>query len=405
MNKYLMLILLSFIIACNVKDQTEVPTTQVKKGNFIEELIEEGTVSSVNATSISTPRISYRYGSLKISSIVEDGSEVNKGDTVIIFNPTEVKKAIIDAEQQLEIAKAEYEKMKATQESEIDDLVADLQITEISQQISQINFDNAQFESEITRKEIELQLATANISLERAREQIENNKKIHTEELFQKQLNMNQLNTRLGEANESLNQLFVVSPSNGIAIVKENFMTRLKYQAGEQPYSGFPIIDLPDLSKMMAVAKINEVDIAKVKPGLIVNIQSDAYSDTTYTGVVSKVANLAQPKDRNGKIKVFPTEILIDGENTKLLPGLTISCKIKVNELKDVLYVPVECLFEEFGITYVYQKVGKGFKRKDVVIAEQNNDFVVVREGLAESDEIALADPFLNKQEENDENK
>ncbi len=65
---------------------------------------------------------------MKIAKIVEDGEEVEKGDTIMIFDPSEIKRAIIQAEQQLEIAKAEYEKLKSTQQSEIEDLEADLEL-------------------------------------------------------------------------------------------------------------------------------------------------------------------------------------------------------------------------------------------------------------------------------------
>ncbi len=402
MSKYLILFLLTGLLACNGKNGLEVPTTEVKLGTFTEEMTEEGVVQAVNSTAITCPRISYRYGALKIASIMEDGSQVNAGDTLLVFDPSEIKKAIITAEQQLEIAKAEYEKMKATQESEIEDLEADLEISGISQEISKINYENAVFESEITKKEIKLQLETAIISLERAAEQIENRKKIHHEELYQKKLSMNQLIKTLDEANNSLNLLFVVSPSNGIAIVKDNWMTGLKWQVGEQPYSGFPIIDLPDLDQMKIEVKINEVDVSKVKPGLQVVITPDAYSDTTYTGEITTVANLAQAKDRESKIKIFPVQIMVHGKNSKLLPGLTVSCRILVNEINDVLYLPVESVFDEQGNTYVYVKTNSGFKRQDVKIGNTNNDFAIVLEGLSEGDEVALADPFLNREENSD---
>ncbi len=399
MTKYLSLLIRVIIVACNGKKTTGVPVTIVKKGVFTEELTEEGVVQAVNSILVTTPRISYRYGMLKLASIIEDGTEVEKGDTVLVFDPSEVKKAIINAEQQIEIAKAEYEKLKATQESEIEDLEADLEITKISQKISQINFDNAQFESEISKKEIKLQLQTANITLDRAMEQIENKKKIHKEELYQKKLAMNQLKNTLKDAQKALDQLFVLSPSKGIVIVKDNWMSGQKWQVGEQPYPGMPIIDLPDMTKMMAEVKINEVDISKVKPKLKVKIKSDVYSDTIYTGEITQVANLAQPKEYKSKIKVFPVRIIIDGINKKLLPGLTVSCTILVNEIKDVLYIPVECVFEDMGNTYVYVKSKAGYRRLDIKTDKENDDFVVVTEGLNEGDEIALADPYFNKQE------
>jgi multidrug efflux pump subunit AcrA (membrane-fusion protein) len=378
----------------------EVPTTQVKKGTFTEELTEEGTIRAVNSMAINAPAISYRYGSLKISKMVDDGKEVEAGDTVIVFDPSEIRKAIINAQQQLEIARAEYDKLKATQESEIEDLEADLEIARINQQISKINFDQAVFESEITRKEINLKLETANISLDRAREQIDNKKKIHQEELFQKGLAIKQLEVTLDDANRSVNSLFVISPSRGIAILKENWMSGRKWQIGDQPYGMTPLIDLPDMSQMKAEIKINEVDVSKVVPGLRTIIKADAYSDTTYLGTVTKIANLARKKDYNSKIKIFPAEILITGEPTRLLPGLTVSCRILVREIPDVLYVPVEAVIKSQGVEYVYVRDGAGFKKQEVRVGALNTDFAVIEEGVAENDEVALKDPYLNKQEE-----
>jgi len=402
MNKKIIFLLFLGIIACKSKVVQEVQTTLVKKGTFLEELTEEGTVRSVNSINITAPNISYRYGSLKITSMVSDGKEVNKGDTVIIFDPSEIKKAIITSQQQLEIAIAEFEKLKATQQSEIEDLESDLEITRISQEISKINFEQATYESDVTKKEINLKLETANIALERAKEQIENKKKIQQEDIFQKTLSIKQLTAALDDANRSVNSLFVISPSPGIAILKDNWMTNQKWQVGDQPYSGTTLIELPDLNEMMAEVKINEVDITKVVPGLKVEIKPDAYSDTIFSGKVLTVANLAQNKDSKTKIKIFPVQINIEGTSRNLLPGLTVSCKIVISEMTDVLYVPVESIFKDHGIEFVYIKSGSGFKRKDIVVGSVNTDYVVIKEGLEENEELALTDPFLNKEEGKD---
>lgn len=399
MNKKIIFLVCLGLAACKGKVVQEVQTTLVKRGTFTEELTEEGTVRAVNSISISAPNISYRYGGLKITNMVGDGKEVAKGDTVITFDPSEIKKAIITTQQQLEIANAEFEKLKATQQSEIEDLESDLEITLITQKISKINFEQAAYESEVTKKEINLKLETANIALARAKEQIDNRKKIQKEDIFQKTLSIKQLSTTLDDANSNVNNLFVISPSPGIAILKDNWMTNAKWQAGDQPYPGTTLIELPDMNKMMAEVKINEVDITKITPGLRVEIKPDAYSDTTFTGKVIAIANLAQNKDSKSKIKIFPIQILIDNKNMSLLPGLTVSCKIKINEIAGVLYVPIESVFKDQGNEFVYVKTSSGFKRKDIKIGSTNTDFVVVKDGLEENEELALTDPYLNKEE------
>jgi HlyD family secretion protein len=399
MLKRIIPLVIVILVSCKGKEASDIQVTAVKKGTFTEELTDEGTVEAVNSISVSAPAISYRYGSLKIAKIVEDGEEVEKGDTIMIFDPSEIKRAIIQAEQQIEIAKAEYEKLKSTQQSEIEDLEADLELARISQEISKINSETAIYEPEVTKKEIKLKLESATIALNRAMEQIENKKIIHREDLLQKSLSINQLTVTLADANTSMNNLFVISPAKGIAIKEENWNTGQKWAVGDQPYSGSNIIELPDLSEMRAEVKINEVDVSKIQPGQRVEIRPDAYSDSIYTGKVETVANLAQNKDYRSKIKIFPVKIRISGQSKMLLPGLTVSCKIIVNEIKDVLFIPLESLFKEQGIEYVYLKSGSGFKRRDIKTGSINSDYAIVTEGLAENDEIALSNPFLKKED------
>lgn len=393
------LFILIILAACKGKEATDVQVTVVKKGTFLEELTEQGTVRAVNSISVTAPTISYRYGSLKIAKIIDDGEEVEKGDTIMIFDPSEIKRAIIQAEQQLEIAKADYEKVLSTQQSEIQDLEADLELSRISQEISKINFETSVYEPEVTKKEIQLKLESATIALNRAKEQIENKKIIHKEDLVQKSLTIKQLTSTLKDANNSMNSLFVVSPAKGIAIKEENWNSGQKWAVGDQPYSGSNIIELPDLAEMNVEVKINEVDVSKVLSGQRVEIRPDAYSDSLYPGRIEAVANLAQNKDYKSKIKIFPVQIRITGPCKKLLPGLTVSCKIVVSEIPEVLYIPLEALFRDQGLEYVYLKSGSGFKQQEIKLGAINTDFAIIREGLKEKDVIALSDPFLKKEE------
>jgi HlyD family secretion protein len=406
MIKRITYLLLIILVSCGRKEAANVEVTKVKKGVFQEELTEQGNVQAVNSISVTAPQISYRYtSSMKLAKIVDDGAEVSKGDTIMIFDPSEIKRAIVQAEQKLEIAKAENAKLKSTQQSEIEDLEADLELARLSQEISKINAETSIYEPEATKKEIQLKLESATIALNRAQEQIENKKIIHKEDLLQKTLVINQLTKELDEAKSSMNSLYVVSPANGIAIKEQNYNTQQKWAAGDSPYSGSKIIELPDLDKMKAEIKINEVDITKVIPGQRVEIRPDAFTDSLFSGTVDAVANLAQNLDYKSKIKIFPVQVKIDGSSRKLLPGLTVSCKIIVSEVPDVLFIPLESLFNEQGVDYVYVKSGSGFKRRDIKTGAINTDYAIVTEGLAENDLVALANPFLNKEELSGNNK
>lgn len=401
-NLYFLLLIITIYFACGEekKETGEVPAGSVLRGTFFIDIYEEGEVEAVNSINISSPAISWRYGNLKITELVKDGQEVKAGDTLIVFDQSEVQRGIVEAEGRLEISKAELEKLIAQHQSDMEELKADYEVTRISQEISKIRFESAAYESEIKKKEIQLNLEKADIALERAKEQIDNRLKVQQEEIKQKNLSIQQDQSQLREANETLEKLHVITPSPGIAIISRNWSTGNKYQIGDQCWSGTPLIQLPDLSSLKATVKIHEVDIAKISKGLKVEIKPDAFSDSIFTGAVNSIANLAVNKDRNSKIKVFPVEILIDQTNENLLPGLTVSCRILIDQIEDVLYIPLDAVFMEGDKTYVYKKTRSGYDKTEVETGVNNSDYIIITKGLDEKDVIALINPFMEKDKE-----
>ena len=390
----MLLLFVNFMCGCNKEQVKEVPVGKAVRGTFYLDIYEEGEIEATRSTNITSPNISWRYGTMKITQIVKDGKEVHAGDTLLVFDPSEVRKGVMEAEARLGMNRAELDKLEAQQESDMEELKADYNITRISQQISKIKFESAGYEANVKKKEIQLNLEKANIALERADEQIKNRIKIQKEELKQKRLSINQDVARLAEANETLKKLFLVSPSPGIAILNRSWSSGNKFQVGDQCWAGFPLIQLPDLSALKATVKINEVDISKISKGLTVEIKPDAFSNSVYKGEVNSVANLAVNKDEKSKIKVFPVEILLKETDKKLLPGLTVSCRIILGKIKNALYVPLDALHSEGAVNYVFKKTSKGFEKTTVETGASNSDYIVITKGLIESDKVAMADPF-----------
>lgn len=403
-KNFLILLLLPALLhfgSCKKKEQaTEVAVTKVAQGTFYLEIVEEGEIEAINSINVSSPMISWRYGNLKITQIVKDGTEVQAGDTLVVFDPSEVKRGVIDAESRLEMNIAELDKMKAQHQSDLEELKADLEIARLSYEISKIRFEAAGYEADIRKKEIKLNLDRAAIALDRAKEQIDNRIRIQKEEIKQRELSISQDRARLVEANETLERLFVISPSPGIAIISRNWTTGNKFQEGDQCWAGFPLIQLPDLSALKAIVKINEVDISKITPGLEVEIKPDAFSDSTFAGKVVTVANLAVNKDNRSKVKVFPVDIHINGKDEKLLPGLTVSCRLILGKIENALYIPIEAVIAEGAAKSVYRKTVSGYEQVTIETGESNRNYIIVTSGLAASDEIALGNPFAKQEEE-----
>lgn len=404
MKNFIFVLFISLLLgSCSSKTKNAVQTCKVKKGTFDIEVVETGELSAVNAININSPAMSYRYGILKIIKMVNDGEEVKKGDTVVVFDPSEVQKAISDAKAELEIANADVQKLLTEQELRLDELNADLKTASISFEISKIEFELASYESEIRKKEIQLNLDKAKLDLDKASQIISNQKKINIEDLNQANVRIRQLQNNLNDADIVMKSLTVTSPTNGIAIIRYNWSTGNKFQVGDQTWSGNPMVDLPDLSQLKAIAKISEVDISKIKLKQKAIIKLDAFSDTTFNGSVINIANLAIGKtEKTQKIKVFPVEILINGTSKLLMPGMTVNVKIIVDKIPNMLYIPIDAVFKKNNEEYVYIKTSTSFEKRIIETGQINNDYVIINKGIDEGDMLALTDPFEKKEEKQD---
>jgi len=404
--KYVLLSLSLLLLLSSCKDKTDksIQTCTVKKGVFNIEVAETGELSAVSSMNITSPTMSWRYGMIKIIKIVEDGKDVAKGDTVIIFDPSEVKKSIDDAKAELEIAQADLQRIKAEQELKISDLEADLKMANLSYEISKIELDISSYESDIKKKEIQLNLEKSKLDLDKASQIISNQKKINAEDVNQANLKIRQSENNLQDAINTLKNLTVTSPANGIAILRRNWNTGNKWQVGDQTWSGNAMIDLPDLSQIKVTTKISEIDISKIKLNQQSNIRLDAFADTIFTGKVITIATLAVNKNYNNqKIKVFPTEILIKGSSKLLMPGMTVNVKITTDKINNVLFIPLIALFKKDNQDYVFVKRGKSYEKQEVTVGQANNDYIIINKGLKDEDKLALTDPFAVKEEKKKE--
>ncbi|MCB1078405.1 MAG: efflux RND transporter periplasmic adaptor subunit, partial [Verrucomicrobiae bacterium] len=169
----------------------------------------------------------------------------------------------------------------------------------------------------------------------------------------------------------------------------DNYYSSRYYDAISQGASlklGQPIITIPDMSRLGVDVDIHESHIKKIQLGQRAVIVADAVADKTLEGKVTKVAVLpdSNASRYNPSLKVYPSTIEIQGTHDFLKPGMTAKVKIIVNELADVLYIPVQAIFVEKDKHYVFVNDGAGFRRQAVKVGDHNDEFVEIVEGIDE---------------------
>jgi multidrug efflux pump subunit AcrA (membrane-fusion protein) len=149
---------------------------------------------------------------------------------------------------------------------------------------------------------------------------------------------------------------------------------------------------------MQVGASVNEVDLPRVQLGQKAAISIESLPHIKPQGTVEKIAALAnRQRWYMGNVKEFDVDITIGECPEELKPGVSAKVEIIVDSLQDVIYVPLEAVFEQDGQEVCYVAASEEFTPHPVETGKSNDDFVEIKEGLQSGEKIALFSPDEGK--------
>jgi HlyD family secretion protein len=159
------------------------------------------------------------------------------------------------------------------------------------------------------------------------------------------------------------------------------------------------IMSLPDTSEMIVEITVHESSITKIKPGQIAKITIDAFPDRIFTGKVLKIAPLPDQQRSwlNPDLKVYTTQVTIDGKYDFLKPGMSAKVETTVEELNDVTIVPIQAVANRGGKKICYCLSAKGPRPREVRTGSFNEKFVQITEGLQAGEEVLINPPLIEE--------
>lgn len=376
----------------------DVPTYRIKRADFNIYVVESGSVRSKNSFTLTAPRI-FSGSSLQVVSLAPEGTIAQVDQELVRFDPTSAMKRISDKQTELQAALADLAKLKAQQSADESQAETEYQTANLNFQLATIQREKMQFEPEARRREAEIEFERAKMSFEQAKLNVENKRIIRKSELGNLQLRIQQIRSDIGVSEKEMDELTIKAPISGLIVYETNWSTGRKIAKGDQPWPGMPVISLPDLSAMQTEVSVNEMDIAKVKKDQSVVVIPDAFPDKTFKGKIVSVSQIGREKGQGSNVKVFDIVVDLEKSHDVLKPGITTTNKIVVGTVPKVLSIPIISVFEEEGKTWVYVKNGSSFEKRKVVLDQRNDNFVIVKKGLSEGDEVALRNPELEEED------
>jgi len=159
---------------------------------------------------------------------------------------------------------------------------------------------------------------------------------------------------------------------------------------------GYSVIDLPDISELMAVVQVHESFVRHIKTDQKAVVRIDSLPDREFQGVVRHVAPTPDARRKYYEnISVYDTHVWIQDDNSQLpedlKPGVSAKAEIIVAELNDVMMVPVQSVTTYKGQKVVQVKRGENVVVVPVKTGQFNNRFIEIKDGLKEGDQVSLA--------------
>ena len=385
--------ILILVFAGSSSDSKPEIVVPVEQGEFIVDITTSGSLEAKNSVPIKGPQgiRNYRIWNLTVQDIIDEGTEVKKGQYVARLDPSELTGKIKDSQLEVEQSQSQYTQTKLdtalTMRQARDELInLDYTVRE-----KQLVLDQSQFEPPATIQKAEIDLEKSKRALKQAKENYE----------IKRQQNVAKMQEAAAELQGDKNELeglmslqkdfTIIAPQDGMLIYKRSWDGK-PVKEGSQISAWDPTVaTLPDLSKMLSKTYVNEVDIRKIKRGQPVDIGFDAFPDKKLKGLVTRVANVGEQRP-NSDAKVFEVEIEVFGNDDLLKPGMTTSNKIITKAIDSAIYVPLESLHSQFdSITYVFKRAGSSTIKQEVMLGDANAEYVHILAGLKTSDRIYLS--------------
>ena len=201
----------------------------------------------------------------------------------------------------------------------------------------------------------------------------------------------------------------LIAPADGL-VVYANDPSRLfgskqpQIEEGATVRERQKILSLPDLSQLQVSIKLDESQVNRVVPNMKARISVESFPDQMLNGRVLSVAPLPDPMNSFAEDqKVYTTKVGIANRLPGLRPGMSAQVEIRVDELDNVISVPVKAISRIDGKEHVAvaTDVGK-FAWREVSLGMSNGKFVEIKQGLQVGEWLALDAQALMNGEKDD---
>ena len=367
--------------------------TEVEKGNFEILVTASGELQAKRSEKIMGPQGMRAAGIFQtnISDIVSEGTLVAEGSFVASLDRTELADKLKNVTNEIEKAESQLLQTKLDTAIELRTLRDQLINLKYSIEEKKLEAEQNIYEPPAVQRQTQIELEKAERDLTQANKNYLLKREQADARVQEVLATLQQHNDNFQKLTKLSTKFTITAPKAGMVIYERTWNGKKGPGSRITPWD--PVVArLPDLSDMISLTYVNEVDISKIRVGQEVSLKVDAFPENSYSGEVISVANIGEQRP-NYDAKVFEVKIQILESDSILRPAMTTSNSILTSTLEEVVFIPLETVYSNDSCSYVFLEESKKVLRKEIYTGKSNESHVVVEAGLDQADVVLMNAP------------
>ncbi|HUQ92796.1 MAG TPA: HlyD family efflux transporter periplasmic adaptor subunit [Bryobacteraceae bacterium] len=372
-------------------------TAKVVVGPFARSIRISGQTSAREYANVTAPRLrGFESRSvMELLKLVKNGSWIKKGEVLAEIDPGYLVEHVDEIKAQIEQARLDVKKREAEQAVEWEALQQTLRVAKATVDKAQYDLKAAEVRTEIERELLKLALEEGQAKYKQSQLDIPQRKLIHAAEIqilgFTTQRHIRHLNRHAVD----IKAYTIFAPMEGMVVLSNTWRgggESQQVQQGDQLGSGQPLLKVVNPKSMQVEASLNQTATTEIRIGQKATIGLDAFPGLTLTGKVYSIGALAVGgRMQNYYIRNVPVRLVIDGNDSRLIPDLSASADVVVEQQEQATLVPLGAIFRENDKTFVHVKQQDGqFQKREVKLGSANNLQAMALSGVKDGDELRL---------------
>jgi multidrug efflux pump subunit AcrA (membrane-fusion protein) len=376
----------------------DLPTAPARQGTFSVLVNCRGELSARRSVQLTAP---LDTPDLQIVWLAPAGGPVKEGMTVIRFDPSKLQ-------QDLKEKTAAFNQAQAT----LDQAVAQARITadqdELDLATAQYQMERARLEAskqaivsamEGEKSKIDLGLAEEKVKVQQATTQL--HKSSGEAKIASLRRLRDEAKAEVDRTKSRLSRMEIKSPLNGVINYLPNtsqgWMNAQPFKVGDHAPAGLAIAEIPDLGTLEMESKVDEVDRGRIAIGDIVLVHVDAFPEKVLTAKLESISPLTEQSFSEWPpTRSFKAYARIETPDSRMRPGMNAGADVVQTKIPDAISIPAKALFTLRGQPVVYVKTGNQYLPKRVTVRARNTDEIAV-DGIAAGSLVTLVEPEQNK--------